>query len=382
MVLTIKKIGLLSIASILLIPFMSSYSFGEEPPSDYSFWQLVYITKDRCIIHDEQTVKQYFGFVSKYFELYQFDNYGFEPKCFSFDDYSNYNKPYSVDLTILVFDNYLGNQLLHQNKIESLYAHFGMDRVNNHVIMIAESPDYDTSLDSTTIGWDASHQLSHFILSFKGYNHNTIERLLHSNSLGFEDCVGKRISDPLCNEVRTYVRIDNGIREFVVMKPLQELVGDGLTKYVPEDVISSQVVRDLHRDITKWWLNGLIDDESYLTATKHIVDVPMTDDTKTDNSIIKTQNGFVMIDEYKNGITDWQDSPFNAFGIGYGPDYNIQEIFQYIPFDTEFEIIEEKQTKIPSWFKERAEGWSERKLGDKIFYDGLDALIRNGILRN
>ena len=381
MVSALKRIGLFSIATLLLIPFAST-SFAQEPLSDYSFWQLVYITNDRCLIQDEQTVKQYFGFVSKYFELYQFDNFGFEPKCITFDDYSSYNKHYSAGLTILIFDNYLGNQLLQKNEIQSLYAHFGMDKANNHVIMTVEPPDYDSPLDSTTIGWDASHQLSHFIFTFKGYNHNTIERLLHSTSLGFEDCIGKRISGPLCSEILTYMRIDNDVREFVVMTPLQELVGGGLTKYISEDVISSQIVRDLHRDITNWWLNGLIDDESYLTATKHIVDVPMIDDTKTINSIIKTQNGFVMIDEYIDNSIDWQAGPFNAFGAEYESDYNILEILKFIPFDSEFEIIEEKQTKIPSWFKERAELWSEHKLGDKIFYGGLDALIRNGLLRN
>lgn len=379
MVSILKKIGLLSIASILLIPIMSSQSFGEEPLSDYSFWQLIYITKDRCLIQQEQLVKQYSELVTKYLELYQFDNYGFEPKCFSIDDYPTYAKPYSVDLTILVFDNYLGNQLLQKNDIDSLYAHFGNNKANNHVIMIAEQPPYHSSLDSTSIGWDASHQLSHFILSFKGYNQNTIERLLHSNPLGFDNCVGKRVSDPICNEVRNYMRTDNGAREFVVMTPLQELIGDGLAKYIPQDVISSKVVRDLHKDITSWWLNGIIDDELYLKTTKHIIDVPMISDSKSNTSIIKTHSGFVMIDEYKNTSVDWQDGRFNAFGTDYGSEYQIQEIFQYIPFNTEIEIIEEKQ-KIPSWFKERAEIWSEGKLGDKIFYDGLDALIRNGIL--
>ncbi len=379
MVSTLKNIGLLSIASILLIPIMSSNSFADEPLSDYSFWQLVYITKDRCLIHDQQTIEQYASFVSKYFEMYQFDNYGFEPKCITFDDYSSYNKPYTVDLTILVFDNYLGNQLLEQNQIDSLYGHFGMDMVNNHIIMIAEPPDYDSSLDSTTIGWHASHQLSHFILSFKGYNQNTVERLLHSNSLGFESCVGKRVSDPLCSEVRTYMRIDYSAREFAVMTPLAELIGDGLTKYVPQDVISSEVVRKLHKDITTWWLKGVIDDESYLKTTKHIVDVPIISETKTTSSIIKTQSGFIMISEPKNDFNDLQNGPFNAFGTDYGQEFQLEKIIQFIPFDTNLEIIEEKQT-IPSWFHERAELWSEGKLGDKIFYDGLDALIRNGIL--
>jgi hypothetical protein len=378
MVNTIVKIELLSIASILLIPFLSSNSFGEEPLSDYSFWQLVYVGKDSCLSLDEQRVNQYYGFVSKYFELYQFDNYGFKPKCLSFEDYSSYNKPYSADLTILVFDNYLGNKLLHKNAVESLYGHFGTDKTNSHVIMIAEPPKFYSLLDSASIGWDASHQLSHFILSFKGYNHETIERLLHSNPLSMRDCIGTRISDSKCDEVRTYMRINNDVREFVVMTPLQELIGDGLTKYVSKDVISFPVVRDLHRDITKWWLDGIIDDESYLAATKHIINVPITADIPIDNKIIEMPNGFLMIDEYQDDIVDWQGGHFNAFGT----DSNVHEVLFYIPFDVKSAAYQENQKEIPSWFKQRAEGWSEQKLGDKIFYDGLDALIRNGILGN
>ena len=76
MVSALKRIGLFSIVTLLLIPF-SSTSFGQEPPSDYSFWQLVYISSDRCIFPDEQKIIDYSKFVKKYFELYEFENYGF-----------------------------------------------------------------------------------------------------------------------------------------------------------------------------------------------------------------------------------------------------------------------------------------------------------------
>ena len=375
MVSALKRIGLFSIVTLLLIPF-SSTSFGQEPPSDYSFWQLVYISSDRCIFPDEQKIIDYSKFVKKYFELYEFENYGFEPKCLSLLEYFDYQKPYSVDLVILVLDNYLGSKLLNQDEIKSLYAHFGMDRSNNHVIIVTEPTDYDTSLDSTTISWDKSHQLSHFILSFKGYNDETIERLLHSNSLSFEHCVGQRISDSKCDEVRTYMRIEDSSRNFVVMTPFKELIGNGLTKYISEDVISSKVVLNLHREITTWWINGLIDDQTFLKATKHLVDVPIIDEQTTNNQIIKLPNGFIILDKAVDANEEFKVGPFNA----YATRTTVGDILLYVPFETEFEIIDEKPSEIPNWFKQRAKNWSENKLGDKIFYDGLEALIKNGIL--
>ncbi len=59
----------------------------------------------------------------------------------------------------------------------------------------------------------------------------------------------------------------------------------------------------------------------------------------------------------------------------------IYESLNYVPFDTNLIISESGSSEIPNWFKNRAKIWHDQKLDDRIFFDGLDALIRNGYIQ-
>ena len=49
-------------------------------------------------------------------------------------------------------------------------------------------------------------------------------------------------------------------------------------------------------------------------------------------------------------------------------------------FDTNL-VLTESTSEIPDWFKNRAKLWHDMKLDDRIFFDGLGALIRNGFIQ-
>jgi hypothetical protein len=45
-------------------------------------------------------------------------------------------------------------------------------------------------------------------------------------------------------------------------------------------------------------------------------------------------------------------------------------------------ISDSSESIIPDWFKNRAKIWADQKLDDRIFFDGLNALVRNGYIQD
>ncbi|HSG74451.1 MAG TPA: hypothetical protein VLA01_04580, partial [Nitrosopumilaceae archaeon] len=69
------------------------------------------------------------------------------------------------------------------------------------------------------------------------------------------------------------------------------------------------------------------------------------------------------------------DEYLNSKSLG---ENNTKLLLDHIPFNLD-ETIEELETKeMPNWFKTRALLWSEKRISDKVFFDGVEHLVRMG----
>src|SRR3970040_872465 len=160
------------VAMILIVP-LNSQKANATHLSDDTKWQLVYLTHNpTCSNYDFQSVSKYTEITEKYLESYQFPNSNYDSICTTLGKLSyNYNVPKDLDLLIIMLDNDLGEEKLNSVKLGGLYAHSGLDKNLNHVILVCDCSNFYYS-DPV---WTLSHELSHFVLYSLNYNSEVIE---------------------------------------------------------------------------------------------------------------------------------------------------------------------------------------------------------------
>lgn len=348
----------------------SAYAEDESNPK----WSLYFINDEhRCFTSDKTTTSELTSLTSQYFREYEFDNKLVESSCISLEEYSSMELSDDLSLVILVLDGAVGNQILAKNGYEGMYSHLGDDKSVKHTIIIKTNSINDL-YTATATPWLLSHELSHYVLSYKGYNGNAIEHLLHHGKVNYKDCIGKSASYQQCADVRTMIRpIDLG-KDFFVMPVYEPVVGKTFVKYLPEELLSSKISIELQREITKWWTSGMITDEAYSQSILRIVNSPTVLNSTINDEVITLPNGFAILDKDSKNNLDWTPGPFEAFANN----EDISKAFALIPFEAD--IINHEFKDYPQWFKIRAELWSESKIPDKIFFDGIEALLRLGIV--
>ena len=164
-------------------------------------------------------------------------------------------------------------------------------------------------------------------------------------------------------------------KDFFVMPPYQPVVGKTFVKYLPEELLSSKITIELQREITKWWIDEKISDLEYTNSVLHILNSPIVLNSTINENVISLPNGFAILDKSKNNNHEWGSGPFNAFAST----GDTSKIFSLIPFEAD--NLSTDTQEYPKWFKIRAQLWSEEKIPDKIFFDGLEALLRVGIIQ-
>lgn len=336
-------------------------------------WNLTFLAdKQKCNFLEETQTKEIENIVKKYFELYKIDNNLLEKNCVFSEQYSNLMDLDKADLNILVFDEEIGKQMMMQYGYKGFYTHYGTDRMNHHVIMVSTHSQYDSSYDNTEFSWLLSHELSHFILSYKGHNVESIERMLHADKLQYDDCISN-ITEK-CNTIKTTISSNVSGQKFNVMAPLKEVVNQNSMSYFSDDLYSSNVVKKILHQITGWWINEIISDEDYLALLKQIVDIPVNNNQLIKTSQLPISNGFSILDETKD------QKKIGKTGTEL-TNMKIYNILKFVPFDTHSVKLESKEPIIPSWYKTRAILWQSDRLEDRIFFDGMDAIVREGLIQ-
>ncbi len=365
--------GLLSILVLMIAPSSFSEAFANSEST--ITWQLVFIQNEECG-PDDTLDKVYAGLTSKYFELYELENSVYDINCMSESEYQDFQKNEEVNLLIQIYDGYMGQKILASNNVDGIYVHTGNDRTQNHLVIMCHCSEYDTGYERTLPSWILSHELSHFVLSFKGFSQSDIQERIHDIEKDYDNCIGTNFQTSSCDGIRTTVSPDSSSKDFVVMAPYEPAIGNKLIKYIPDDYSDTEVI-ELQRSLAKMWLANSIDDVAYAETLKHLIDSPMDDNSEIHKPFMEIPNGFVIAETSKPTDVEWDE----YLQPGVDTQENLALLQNYIPFDLEEQVEGNSLEKMPNWFKTRAMLWSEQRISDKVFFDGVEHLVRMKIIQ-
>jgi len=364
--------GLMAITMLMIQPLILTESYATK--TTLFEWQLLFIQEDICNQVDILN-EVYSSLTSKYFELYQLENIAHEAYCMTDLEYSEFQVNEDVDLLILVYDGKLGQKVLQPNKVDGLYIHSGNDRSTNHMLIMCHCSDFDSGYDQILPSWILTHELSHFVLSYKGFPRSAIHNLVHEIEKEYDNCIGTNFQSQYCDDFKLTIRPDNQSKDFPVMKPYEGAVGQKLVKYIPENFDDSNII-NLQRDLAKMWIKNEMDDNAYTNTLKNFVDGPIEIDHDFIEPFMEFNNGFVIAEKSKPKDVVWDE--YLELETQ-NQDYT-HLIYEYIPFNFDESAEKINFEEMPNWFKTRALLWSEKRISDKVFFDGVEHLIRIGII--
>ena len=368
----ITNISLMIVIISMMAPIALPESFAQS--EQQPVWQLLYLKEDSCQNNDDQVAYAYADLTTKYFELYQLSNFGKEAYCITVSEYANYKETMEVDLVILVFDDLLGEKILQSNDLDGIYSHMGNERLTNHTIILCDCSSDKLSSESALTAWILSHELSHFVLSYKGYSKSNIQEIIHSIENEYSECVEVFHVDANCASVKITTRGDSTARNSIVMTPYKPAVGNNLINYISDDIGSHTI--ELQREVTNLWVTEAIDDAAFVATIKHLVDPPLEKNFDQVATFLEMENGFVISELVKKTETDWQEylNPLEK-------EETLKPLLDYLtpPIESQLELADQDQ--FPHWFKTRALLWAEQKISDDVFFNGIEHLVRSGTIQ-
>ena len=333
--------------------------------SENTRWQLVYLTDTQvCSNYDHQMAVKYDEITEKYFELYQFDNSKYEPRCmnnFQFD--AIYEYPQDLDLIVLVYSKNIGEVELHGQKMGGIFTHSGSDRSFNNAIILCDCPNFYFS-DPV---WILTHELSHFVLYYLEFDMHVIEDLVHKYDEKYDACRENYIES--CATYLTKIRSDKTAYSYSVMPPYEFAIG--ASKLRNNDVDVSAPLLKLGKIMTHWWTVGKISDGDY----SNVLGLLAVEDSEIDNANhnVLFQDGPIKKEE------TWQDVL-----LADGSTENKNTVMVSMQKKLKIADQEYQQTDfdgLPSWFKQNANWWLEEQITDEDFVRSIKFLRDAGIIR-
>jgi hypothetical protein len=329
-------------------------------------WQLVFLTHNPvCSNYDYQSVAKYTELTEKYLGLYEFPNSKYDSICTTPSKLmKTYQAPKDLDLLILVLDNDLGEEKLNFFKLGGIYAHSGLNKSHNHVIMFCDCSNFYYS-DPV---WTLTHELSHYVLYTLNYSSEIIERLIHRYDNTYDKCRESYTSE--CSSVVEKLRIDASAYSFSVMPTYKPAVG--IQKLETEDGVIPTALIELNKFITKWWTEGKITEADYSNALGFLVSQEELDSIK-EREIMFADGP---LDD--TGPT-WHDI------LNYNGTNNKEKLFSIIPYDFKADIKRvyenEKELGLPQWFKQTVSWWLDNKITDEEFVTSVKYLRDMGLIQ-
>ena len=225
-------------------------------------WQLVVISSEpTCSIENFRLGDKFQVLIEEYFLLYEFDSNNYRPECYSNEKFDwKYKQPKDLDLLIILYDRDLGRELIHPLGIGGFYAHSGNEITHNHTIILCDCSSFNYSDPN----WILTHELSHFILNYLGFEFDTIENEIHKIDLTYDECVEKNYSES-CKTVATYLDTERLGHTVKVMSPYEPAIGKD---FFPKDNNLKIEEKDfeLLKNITHWWIEQRITNDQYTDA--------------------------------------------------------------------------------------------------------------------
>ena len=324
-------------------------------------WQLVVISNESaCGVNHYQMGQKYNEITKKYFELYGFKNVNYKPECYSKETFDwKYDKPSELDLLIIAYDRDLGREKLHSLDIGGFYSHSGGDITHNHTIIFCDCSNFRYSDPD----WILSHELSHFILNYLGFDLNIVEDEIHSLDNKYDYCV-ERSYDSSCKEIVEHIANSNLGYKAKVMKPYQLAVGEELVFENPNELYLVPSEIQLLKEITSWWTEGIISDQQYSKGVAIITGLAIDD--LSSGTFFAESATMILGEPSKDEKSEMEN-----------PEINSQSLQENFPFIEEWNPNPVYSGEYPQWFKTRAILWESNQIDNKEFVGSLEALIKS-----
>lgn len=326
-------------------------------------WQLVVISSEpACSGYHHYMVEKYNEITEKYFELYGLKNSQYEPECYTEIRFADeYEKPTDLDLLILVYDRDKGRVELQAHNTGGLYIHQGNDLSTNHTVIICDCPNFKYS-DPV---WILSHELSHFILNYLGFDLNITEKEIHGLDYKFDSCV-EGVYDDLCSTVKT--TIDTQRSDWVVMMPYAPAIGKVPPSPLVQKVsLETPLQTTMIKEITKWWLDGEISDENYIYSLNILSG--KSSDTKIIPNGIFQDSALLILTEPQNDNNETLSAD-NSMAITKNfDDLNALIAGKHTNFSSEDEQI------FLEWLQTKAASWSTGEINDDEFIGEVEKVL-------
>jgi hypothetical protein len=353
---TLSAILLLQITSIITL----TPAYGTHQTQKVS-WQIVVVSNEPvCTIYHYQLAQKYQIITEGYFKLYEFDTSRYQPECYSIEKFDwKYQKPDDLDLLILIYDRDLGREKLHPLGIGGFYSHLGGDITNNHTIIFCECSSFGYSDPS----WILSHELSHFILNYLGFDLSRVEDQIHYVDYKYDYCMEKSY-DETCKSIGAYIEHDDLGYNVKVMKPYQSAIGISPFDQTLDEFELSSKELELLKEITKWWFDGKITNSEYTNYLEILTGQSFNN--VSSGSYLYESATVILAEPSKEEKVNPESNVAK---------YSLEDILKSFPIIKDWNPSPNFSGEYPDWFKTRALLWSNGKISDEEYAKSIDSLL-------
>jgi len=367
------------IALLLLVPLLALQSFASTETQ--LEWQLVFLSdKPGCSNYHHSTAIKYAEITEEYLGMYGVDNLKHPHICVPDSKYfEKYTMPDSLDLLILVYDKDLGERELHANGIGGFYSHIGDDQLKNHVIIFCDCSNFYFSNPE----WILSHEISHFILYYKGYNLDTIDKFVHQYDERYDYCMDLEIYEPSCVNSRIKLRVNSTANNWSVI-PLYSPAINNIADPANQEKQGTLFFADSEIGVNETFLNKLISkkwsQEKFNMLLSRTSD---SSDARADYSVkaIDDVDGFLTTVNFSDvEIPSWVK---DVAGFWCGDEIDNASFIEAIQYLINNDVIIVPATassgsgaqEIPNWIKNNVCWWSQGLITNSVFASGLQYFI-------
>ena len=329
-------------------------------------WQLVVISSEpACSGYHHYMVQKYNEITEKYLDLYQIQHSSYDAECYTDIQFiEEYEKPFGLDLLVIILDKDKGLTDLHSHSTGGIYVHQGNDLTRNHTVIICDCPNFRYS-DPV---WILSHELSHFVLNYLGFDLEIVEKEIHILDERFDRCV-EGSYDNSCNEIKT--KLETFRADWTVMIPYKAAIGMEPPESTIEKVsIGTTFQENMLKEITNWWLNGEISDKNFIHSLK-ILSGKDNDKKLSSMGIFKESNLLILAEPENDN---------NEQVLTENDSHQLIENFLNIN-----SIISNEKTNFSSedeeifleWLKTKASSWKSDEITDAKFVLEIEKILNS-----
>lgn len=364
---TLAYIGIIAVLG-LLVPLNANAIHQSEEMT----WQLIMISSyPACSNYHYQMTDKYHDLTLRYFEAYQFENTSYKPACMTEKKYSEYEIPEDVDLVILVYDKNKGRADLHSNSMGGFYSHLGDEWTHHHTIVFCDCSNFSYSAPT----WILTHELSHFVLYYLGYDRSIVEDLVHSMDAESDYCVEVAYVES-CKQSR--MQLETSHHRISVVPIYEPAIGKSPVPLVvvSEKISDSPYRMDMQIEVTKWWLDGKITDDDYANSLEILLEKMgrITKDTQQSFFSAESPN-VVFTDPPKSDKLDFAEHS-ETLDLA---SLKSRDILKMHPFGDEYvnSLTNTDSDQLPQWFKTRALWWTTNRINDSEFLTGMEFMYNS-----